>query len=274
MMKKRKILQGCDARVFSANVRAISTAFLAGCTIIGIPQQAEAADTTRVETDRIIVTEANQTITGDYQNQKWTSSQGEWWNEWNVLGGVIQNKSEGLTIEDANFDNNALYTHGDGADYMAAQGGVLNNTAGATIDAIKNSTFTNNLVRGLEPGAPTAANLTARGGAIYNSGTISVIDNVTFSGNKSENIGYEGIYNVNGGAIYTEGKIGKITNSTFSNNIAATNGGALTIAGASWWDSEANETKFGDAAVVDEISNTKFTDNSLNGPQHQVEQYT
>ena len=206
-----------------ATKKLVLLAALSSLSVLG-GTQVNAEDTGRVLTDRIIVNDDNQVVTGVYENRKWNGGS-EWWNEWNVVGGVVRNNSQGLKIENATFDNNAVYTYG--ADWMSALGGAVGNAEGAVISEIKDSVFKNNLAMPFEPGVtPDGTNLSAHGGAIYNGGTIGVIDNVTFSNNSVAQGSYTKNGNtvkagtVSGSAIYNSevGTIGKIVNSTFENH--------------------------------------------------------
>ena len=215
-------------------VKSLSVAALAGLSFWGAG--ANAQDTDRILTDRIIVTEPEQTITGTYENRKWNGGD-EWWSEWSVMGGVVKNTSTDLTIENAEFKNNAVYTYG--ADWMSALGGAVANDYGATIKTIKDTVFEGNRALNVEPGVTPGENISANGGALYNAGIIQEINNTTFKNN---------IVSTYGSAIFNNdnGTIANIKDSTFTSS--GSDGGIVYNYGG----------------TIGTIENTKF--NNLSSP--------
>ncbi len=226
--------------------KRLLTAALMGCVAAVGAQSAQAAP---VETNRIIVTEADTVISGQTYEDRQSSSYGPDWSIWGTAGGVIQNSGQNLTIKDTTFNNNAARINADNAQpWQAAMGGAVYNAESATIKEINNVTFSGNSAFA---GANTAQGLSGRGGALYNAGSISsikdssftnntanqggaiynqssghigTIDNVTFNGNEAQ----DG-YNLTGG-IFNEGTIDAIQNSSFVNNTGNnSNSGASAI---------------------------------------------
>ena len=136
------------------------------------------------------------------------------------FGGVIWNDGE-LSVENSVFNFNrafvgaAIYNNGiishignslfSDNDASRNAGAIYNNFL-TTISSIDNSLFINNTTADRE------------GGAFYNRGTITTINNSSFIDNYAVSTG---------GAIYTDGVINLISNSTFSNNSSDSDGGAI-----------------------------------------------
>lgn len=239
-------------------------AALTGLAVIGVASPACA------EVDnRIIIDSIDQTITGDYSNRTnnndwhtddWSNG---WWSEWNVIGGVVKNNSQDLTIKDSIFDNNTFNVHnpnivGDESDpkYMSINGGIIGNAVGASIKSIENVTFSNNTTNA------TYTSQYVNGGIIGNYGTISSINNAKFLNNKTNG-------STSGGAIYNEGEITKISNSEFANNIGASssaiyNKGTIgTLDNVNIHDNSGNSiTNIG---KIDSIINSKIMNSTANG---------
>ena len=104
-----------------------------------------------------------------------------------------------LTVTNSTFSGNSVL-HGDG-------GAIVN--AGGTLTVVTNSTF--------------SGNIADDGGAIENSGPLTVT-NTTFSSN-----GASTFSNGGGGGIYNGGGTLTVTNSTFSGNIASGGGGIVSV---------------------------------------------
>jgi len=131
---------------------------------------------------------SNTTISGEFTNNSTTNSSAQ--------GGAIYNYGGHLTIlENTIFINNVAGQHG---------GAISANTNGSTAPTttIFASTFTTNEANN-------------NGGAIYNTGTLQVRNNI-FDGNEAQN----------GGAIYNSNQKAIIGNCIFTNN-TATNQGAI-----------------------------------------------
>ncbi|MFI3241327.1 MAG: autotransporter domain-containing protein [Alphaproteobacteria bacterium] len=114
------------------------------------------------------------------------------------MGGAIFNNNKIEEINLSTFSNN---------DSILA-GGAITNTANGNIDKISNSKFNKNK--------------SITGGAIYNAGTISLIEKVTLSSNAAIN---------EGGAIYSTNGL-DVADSNFSTN-SANYGGSISVYGDS-----------------------------------------
>lgn len=115
----------------------------------------------------------------------------------------------------------------------------------------------------------TAKGSTSKGGAIYNTGTLTITNNSTFTGNKAEGT------NGWGGAIYNAGTL-TVDGTRFENNTASAQGGAIYVHPKAELDVTNSYFKgnggtaggaiamFGDngAAPEHSISNTVFEDNT------------
>jgi hypothetical protein len=138
----------------------------------------------------------------------------------NSEGGAIFNTDAGtISVISSTFSFNSANTNG----------GAINSAGTATVNG---STFNNNSV--------TSANSTKRGGAIYTTGNLSIV-NSSFISNLG--LGTSSF----GGAVFNGGTISSIANSTFASNSAFYGGALVNIS---------------PSGVVDSISNTTFASNN------------
>lgn len=207
----------------------------------------------------------NPNIVGDDSDPQWMSAN----------GGIIGNTagSSIKSIDNVTFSNNktnATYTN------QLVKGGVIGNFG--TIDSITNTKFTGNTssagfqaLGGAIFNADTGVinkisksefigNHTSSGGAIYNDGTITSIDEVTIKNNNAST----------GGAIVNNGTITTISNSKIGNN-KASSGSAIynqghigTIDNTNVHDNTGSDSIL-NRGTIDLISNSKITGNSGNG---------
>lgn len=166
-------------------------------------------------TDRLLLTDANITITGmTFRDANFSSGS----------GGAIS-ASGVVTIEDSLFDNNSASSDGGAidtsVDVVVKNSRFTNNEAGDDGGAIwadnevtvEESTFTNN------DAGTGSDNL---GGAIYSDENDGVtITNSTFTQNEAGD---------DGGAIWANGDV-SVENSTFSLNVSGEDGGAIWVDG-------------------------------------------
>lgn len=154
-------------------------------------------------------------------------------NEANIGGAIstTANKSSGvmesayLNVQNSDFHDNKASVKG-GAIFNALQKADIsgskfaNNTAGSGLGgAIANISGKANSNMNIE-GSTFNGNSAQMGGALFNSGTLTV-SNSTFSGNKAEGSGY-------GAAIFNNQGLLTVENSVFENNVAAWDGGAIS----------------------------------------------
>ena len=119
-------------------------------------------------------------------------------------GGGIYNVGV-LTVSSCSFTGNAVVTN-------ASAGGAIDNISSGSA-TITNCTFTGNT-------ANSSGSAACSGGAIANSGTMTITGS-TFSSNSAAS---------DGGAIYNDGSL-TIGTSSFTNNTAASDGGAIRSGG-------------------------------------------
>ncbi len=207
----------------------------------------------------------NPNIVGDDTDPQWMSAN----------GGIIGNTtgSSIKSIDNVIFSNNktnATYKN------QLVKGGVIGNFG--TIDSITNTKFTGNTssagfqaLGGAIFNADTGVinkisksefigNNSGSGGAIYNDGTITLIDEVTIKNNNAST----------GGAIVNNGTITTISNSKIGNN-KASSGSAIynqghigTIDNTNVHDNTGSDSIL-NRGTIDLISNSKITGNSGNG---------
>lgn len=207
----------------------------------------------------------NPNIVGDDSDPQWMSAN----------GGIIGNTtgSSIKSIDNVIFSNNktnATYKN------QLVKGGVIGNFG--TIDSITNTKFTGNTssagfqaLGGAIFNADTGVinkisksefigNKSGSGGAIYNDGTITLIDEVTIKNNNAST----------GGAIVNNGTITTISNSKIGNN-KASSGSAIynqghigTIDNTNVHDNTGSDSIL-NRGTIDLISNSKITGNSGNG---------
>ncbi|MBE1236350.1 autotransporter domain-containing protein [Phaeovibrio sulfidiphilus] len=137
-----------------------------------------------------------------------------------AYGGAVYNTGTLNLKAISTFDNNTVTAAGD-----TARGGAIANvgSGSATVVADKLLTFSGNVASGTSAG----------GGAIYNSGTVTLKEGGTFTENKAE--AAAGVSNATGvgGAIANDGGVVDVQDdSTFLKNTATTSGGAIYTSGA------------------------------------------
>ena len=231
--------------------------------LAGIVSLCTSSPVSAIEDSRIIIDTPNQVISGNHSGitniNKWDG----WWSEWNVEGGIVKNKSQDLTINNAIFYGNTFTVHnpsvvGDSSEpnYMSIIGGVIGNTTGSTITSIKNSVFSNNTT------SATYLGQTVRGGVIGNLGKIDSIDHIQILNNKTNGSSF-------GVGIYNEGEITTISNSEIANNSGA-NGSAIynkgtigTIDNVNIHDNGSNSIQ--NLGTIESIKNSKITNSTGSG---------
>lgn len=147
-------------------------------------------------------------------------------------GGAIYNSAGTLTITDGSFTNNA----------SSATGGAITNAVSATLDLdIYGASFTGNSSRD--------------GGAIYNAGRLYIAAGAavtTFTGN---------IASQNGGAIYGTGTGSIIAGTIFDSNRATSNGGAIYATGTPTFEDvtfKNNSAVINGGAVFSQVTSLSF----------------
>jgi len=146
-------------------------------------------------------------------------------------GGAIYNASTTINLANATFTDNSA------ADGGAIYNGYYDNSQPAGVVTVKNSTFTGNSASG-------------KGGAIYNSGELTLEGNNVFSGNtaaEGNDIYNVGTLTINGTATFDGGVAGAGTmtvvegseivldnkNATFENTVSSSgNGGKVAVSGS------------------------------------------
>ncbi|RAP52065.1 MAG: hypothetical protein BZ133_01885, partial [Methanosphaera sp. SHI613] len=161
-----------------------------------------------------------------------------------IYGGAIETYND-LIIEDSTFEENSVKGIGSGnrnplGGAICVNNMVLDGTAGSL--SLKNVTFTKNTA----PEASTAESLQGYGGAIYNSGPDSTIDNCTFTENSAY---YGGAYYAN--TNKTECMDVTITNSNFIENTAHD--------GAAIWDKHYQSSTTPSSMTIEDC---QFKDNN------------
>lgn len=207
----------------------------------------------------------NPNIVGDDSDPKWMSAN----------GGIIGNTTDSSikSIDNVTFSNNKTNaTYGP----QFVKGGVIGNSG--TIESITNTKFTGNTssasyqaMGGAIFNADTGVidkisksefigNKSGSGGAIYNDGTITSIDEVTIKNNNAST----------GGAIVNNGTITTISNSKIGNN-KASSGSAIynqghigTIDNTNVHDNTGSDSIL-NRGTIDLISNSKITGSSSTG---------
>ena len=158
-------------------------------------------------------------------------------------GGALFNSAGNITSLQADFIENKLISQG-GA---SSQGGAIYNNVDATITSIGSA---ENPVL-FQGNSASAVSGNARGGAIYNTGTIGDI-HADFIGNSVSSASGE----AHGGAIYNSGNI-KITDSSFVNNTATSTGSV----GVSAQGGAIYNTADGKAKIVADSKDILFKNN-------------
>ena len=171
-----------------------------------------------------------------------------------------------LTLGEIIITNNGSLTfNGTGADMLTIDGNMIGRIftiSESAVVTINDATFTN--------GTGVGAANTGRGGAIYNRGGITVVNNVVITGNTS-NFGGAAMNNANSGNL-------TINNSVLSGNTSQSSGGALqnfssgtlTVNGCTIMNNTSNSGTGGGGAQLNgtaTITNSTFTGNmaSSNG---------
>ena len=236
---------------------------LAIAALTGLVSLCTSSPVSALEDSRIIVETPNQVISGNHSGIDDKNNWNGWWSEWSVEGGIVKNKSQNLTINNAVFDGNTFTVHNPSVvddksepNYMGVIGGVIGNTTGSTISSIKNVTFSNNVANATYNGQ------TVKGGIIGNLGKIDSIDNIQILNNKTNGFSY-------GGGIYNEGEITTISNSEIANNSGASGsaiynkGKISTIDNVNIHDNKG--TSILNIGTIETIKNSHITNNTESG---------
>ena len=160
-----------------------------------------------------------------------------------TYGGAIEVFND-LIIENSTFEENSVKGIGSGNRNPLGGAICVNNLVNSGIPGsltVKNTTFTKNTA----PEANTTGSLQGYGGAIYNSGPDSTIDNCTFSENRAY---YGGAYYAN--TNKTECMDVTITNTNFIENTARD--------GAAIWDKHYQSSTTPSSMIIDDC---QFMDN-------------
>lgn len=104
------MMRNTNEKLVSKKHLGIGTSFVLAA-LAGFVSICTSSPVSAIEDNRIIVNTPNQVISGNHSGVTDNNNWHDWWSEWNVEGGIVKNKSQDLTINNAIFDRNTFTVH-------------------------------------------------------------------------------------------------------------------------------------------------------------------